>query len=173
MAYLGEVAYAPDILKRGTERYIWFACVDCGKERWVISRNGQPNHLRCNSCSGKVSARQYFNVGFKAGETHPHWKGGRRNNWKGYVMIRLYPDNFFFPMARQDGYVLEHRLVMAEHLSRCLQIWEIVHHKNRKRADNKIENLQLLGDDRHKGITFLESRIRYLESKLESNHIAY
>ena len=113
-------------------KYIWQACMNCGKERWVRIDNGNPASIVCRSC---IPAR----LGDKVGS----WKGGRRRAGS-YIGIKVYPDNFFYRMANCDGYVMEHRLVMAKHLGRCLLSWEIVHHKNGIRDDNRLENLELL-----------------------------
>lgn len=100
------------------------------------------------------------------GEKSFRWKGGRIRH-QGYIKVKLQPDSFFYPMVDHQGYVLEHRLVMAQHLGRCLHLWEIVHHKKGvAKDDNRIEGLQLVTDDRHNQITILENRIKDLERKL-------
>ena len=63
----------------------------------------------------------------------------------GYVLV-YEPCN---PSADRGGYVLEHRLVMERHLGRYLTPDEIVHHLNENKADNRIENLELVTRSSH------------------------
>jgi len=89
------------------------------------------------------------------GKDHWNWRGGIKNN-NGYVMV-YQPKH---PHCDQQGYVRQHRLVMEEDLGRLLEKDEVVHHINGNRADNVIENLQLLSKKEHDLIHLRESGYR-------------
>lgn len=86
-------------------------------------------------------------------ERHPNYKGGRAKASGGYIVVKLSPDDPYFCMAdKANGYVKEHRLVMARALGRPLEKHETVHHINGDPADNDIENLQLRQGAHGKGV---------------------
>ncbi len=80
------------------------------------------------------------------GKRSCHWKGGRVKDTRGY--IRIWKPKH--ANTQRSGYILEHRLVMSDYLERCLESWEMVHHKNGIRDDNRIENLELMTKRVHK-----------------------
>jgi len=105
------------------------------------------------------------------GEYNPNWKGGRRRNNFGYIDVYLPEDSPYSSMRRkgQKCYVVEHRLIMAMHLSRCLTKDEIVHHLNGIKDDNRISNLALVSRSNHPTKSFmklLQKHVRELEAKL-------
>lgn len=80
----------------------------------------------------------------------PSWNKGTCRLFyyrKGYKYVYK-PEH---PMSREDGYIAEHRLVMAKHLNRNLKDEELVHHKNGVKDDNRIENLTILFSKTHSG----------------------
>lgn len=77
---------------------------------------------------------------------NPNYRGGRISSGQGYIMV-LSPNH---PRRNKRGYVLEHRLVMEKHAGRYLRLDEIVHHIDGDRSNNKIENLFLTTNEKHK-----------------------
>lgn len=71
---------------------------------------------------------------------------------QGYWFI-CKPDH---PNSSKQGYVAEHALIMEKHIGRYLHDDEVVHHKNRQKKDNRIENLQLMTDVEHKKLHAIE-----------------
>lgn len=152
---LGDIRKGWQIGRRknnGHSLYIWHACIDCGKERWVLLRDRKPDSPRCRPCNNRLQ--------------HP---GVDRRIHHGYVLIHVKATDFFRPMVTNGNYVYEHRLVMAKHLKRCLLPWEVIHHKNGIKNDNRIENLQLLPtNSRHVPDSLAKRYIKKLERVIEA-----
>lgn len=140
MIELNTIKTATELGRPGSVHFIYIACPSCGKARWVALYKGKPRYTKCFLCAQKALR------GVRLGRTTK--KQG------GYILIWISPDDFFYPMANKSrnhsgGYVFEHRLVMAKKLNRCLQTWEIVHHKGIRyegilnKQDNLEDNLEL------------------------------
>jgi hypothetical protein len=80
-----------------------------------------------------------------SGEKHWNWNGGR-TKLNGYWYIYK-PDH---PFANNSGYYAEHRWIYEQHYNCCLLPWIDIHHKNGKRDDNRIENLQSISKSDHR-----------------------
>ena len=115
-------------------------------------------HIQCKNCGAfigkpadKCKRCPYKNHRL---ENHPGWKGGRTIK-SGYVFIKK-PEH---PFSTSNGYVREHRLVMEKKLGRYPEPFEVVHHINHIKDDNRIENLKLeksqaSGTEISLGVTF-------------------
>lgn len=86
-----------------------------------------------------------------SGPEHPSWRGGRYVK-DGYVLVWVDPTDPMASMAWPNGYVPEHRLVMARWLGRPLRSDETVHHRGPDKQDNRLEMLQLRQGAHGKGI---------------------
>lgn len=82
----------------------------------------------------------------------------------GYVEA-YYPES---PMAKKDGWVPMHRLVMSLSLGRPLTKEEVVHHINGDPGDNRLSNLQLFSNNaEHLRWHAIQRRDEIIKSLLE------
>ena len=83
----------------------------------------------------------------KKGADSSSWRGGRQVDKNGYIWLRK-PEH---PNANSSGMIAEHRAIMSTHMKRPLFTWEIVHHINGIKADNRVENLMIVTKKTHHG----------------------
>lgn len=116
-------------------------CEQCG-----IEFMGRPGARCCTrSCSAKLA-----HVEGRANAIQPRTPTpGRKVNHLGYVRVWVPKGT---PGRPKNGYMMEHRLVMQDHLGRPLEPWELVHHRNGVKDDNRIENLEVVTRARHAGM---------------------
>lgn len=84
------------------------------------------------------------------GADNPAWRGGvtyfrKHGNYKPIKYVRCPVE--FLPMARKDGYVMEHRLIVARAMGRCLIRSEVVHHVSHDPQDNSLGNLEVFASN--------------------------
>ena len=79
--------------------------------------------------------------GSHKGSQNPYWGGGRyKDSTSGHIWVY----NPGHPSSTKKGYVLEHRLAVEKSIGRYLRGNEIVHHKNKIKDDNRVENLEIV-----------------------------
>lgn len=158
MPRLNEIRKGSEIGQKAKRiKFIWAPCTDCGTPRWVLYRVqlNEPRWALCHKCSRKV-------VGYNQTGSGKGYKSK-----EGYRYIRVPEEDPYHPMVKPNGHVLEHRLVMAKFLGRCLESNEIVHHLNGIKDDNSLENLKLVTRQTHGHANDIyKARISELESEV-------
>jgi hypothetical protein len=146
--------------KRGKERQFGkiVTCLFCGKK--TFSSNYKISKNMGKFCSTQCSGKAF------GGEKSPVWNGGRGVRTNGYVEVTIPNDH---PLKlKGKRYISEHRLVMEKYLNRYLKPYELIHHLNGNKEDNRIENLALCSKKSHyEFIEKMQERIRILEAQLK------
>lgn len=112
-------------------------CEWCGDDYIVVPSAAKASRYCTRQCSGL--ARRGTDR-FR-GPNAARWTGGVIKR-RGYLLVHM-PDHHSIRPGTQRKYVLEHRLVMEDHLGRPLRSDEHVHHLNGDKMDNRVENLEL------------------------------
>lgn len=124
--------------------------VETAAGRWV--RENQGKHFCQCGCGGAITIRihhhsygvprflRYHWPGSRGlyGAANARYKGGRTKTTQGYINVLVGSKD-----GGRSAYALEHRLVMERALGRKLRRNESVHHKNGRRTDNRLCNLEL------------------------------
>lgn len=85
--------------------------------------------------------------------------GGHEKKHDGYICVYM-PEH---PMATLEGYVMKHRLVMERELGMIIPNGYVVHHINKDRSDNRIDNLALMTFKGHAALHIIERNNRRKE----------
>lgn len=127
----------------------WGSQSSFAKEKISVSQKGKTHigHKHTKETKEKLSKLK-----LKKGIGHKKLRSD------GYVSI-YFPDH---PKSNKDGMIMEHDLVMECFIGRWLKDDEVVHHINKIRNDNRIENLKLMTKKEHARFHVLE---RYEKKK--------
>jgi len=127
------------------ERYL---CRYLTKNEKIVHINGNKKdnglvNLKLSSLKEIFNTKQHKEMqsnNMKGSKNH-RWIGGIKIT-KGYISELVYNH----PYASTNSRVYQHRLVMEKYLGRYLTPVEEIHHINGIKTDNRIENLQLVGN---------------------------
>lgn len=101
-----------------------------------------PHQLTCEYCQTQFSVTP---TQLRAGTRHCSMECRRKNTYTG----RFVRSDGYVSVSIDGTYYLEHRVVMERFLGRKLDTTEHVHHRNGNKADNRLENLEVLRVDDH------------------------
>jgi hypothetical protein len=123
-------------------------CLNCKKK---FTKNKKPQKFCCLHCSLKY----YTEIRIKNltnhippkhrpwdGKTRPDFQGNKHPRWKGGWL-----QNGYICFGKKKIYL--HKQIMEKHIGRKIKSFEIVHHVNGNKIDNRIENLKIMTRSEH------------------------
>ncbi|MBT4817729.1 MAG: HNH endonuclease [Lentisphaerae bacterium] len=120
---------------------MWLCRCKCGGRTVVSTGRLRSNAVQSCGC-----------LQHRRGEDHPNWRTGVHITQDGYREVPV-PGS-----TDSHRYRAEHRFVAERMVGRTLHPWEVVHHRNRDRQDNRPENLQVLSRRDHAALHAREDR---------------
>jgi SWI/SNF-related matrix-associated actin-dependent regulator 1 of chromatin subfamily A len=109
-------------------------CKECGSSEGVITYKYSKFLGICKKCM------------YSSKRVNGRYKTGSFIDKDGYVRLSGYQNH---PRSWSGGLVYEHLIVMEKHLGYVVPKNMDVHHKNRNKSDNRIENLELITVSEH------------------------
>lgn len=140
-----------------TIKLLYLSCKVCNK---TFEQKRANNTDYCSSNCKRLAASRRFK-GLPIGGRLKHVKGSGYITLQGYkILSRRHPN------SSKRGQILEHKLLMSNHIGRPLYDHETVHHKNGVRNDNRLENLELWSSSHPPGQR-IEDKIQWAKEFLE------
>ena len=127
----------------------------CSKEFKTYPSHAKRRIYCSNRCKGfaifNIPKNRQNNIkSIPRRENAPNWKGGFWINKPGYKILEY----------RENGKrirIFEHRQVMEKYMGRKLKQNESVHHVDKNKLNNNIDNLQLMTKSSHTYLHYLEN----------------
>ncbi len=124
-----------------TRRSANYPTTDRQRAAWVeIGKRCKGRHI-----SEEQKAKMSAKLKGRRKRSDYEFGGHEKTRDDGYIKVYV-PDH---PNSTADGYVMKHILVIERAIGRHLVPGECVHHINRIRDDNRLENLQLMTISEH------------------------